>query len=97
MNLLLDNVDEAKADFEKAVELNPNFGVAYVQKCYTDYRYSLVKRDLIMMSDSMANFKKAIERFPDCSECYTLYAQVNKNCIITFFSNFVNGQKLIYY
>lgn len=94
MNLLLDNVDEAKSDFEKAVELNPDFGVAYVQKCYTDYRYSLVKRDLIMMSDSMANFKKAIERFPDCSECYTLYAQVNIVCMTKFTISTFNKTKI---
>ena len=35
LNLLLDRVEEALADFEKCVSLNPEFAVAQVQKCYT--------------------------------------------------------------
>lgn len=72
----MEKIDEAKSDFEKAVELNPDFGVAYVQKCYTDYRYAVTKRDMNEMNNSMTNFNKAFEKFPDCAECYTLYAQV---------------------
>ena len=35
LNLLIDRVDEAVADFEKSVILSPQFAVAHVQKCYT--------------------------------------------------------------
>lgn len=59
-----------------AVKLNPNFGVAFVQKCYTDYRYAVARKDLALMSSSMKHFNNAFIQFPDCSECYTLYAQV---------------------
>ena len=38
VNLLIGNVDGAVANFKKAVELNENFPIAVVQKCYTDYR-----------------------------------------------------------
>ncbi|OXU29262.1 hypothetical protein TSAR_007507 [Trichomalopsis sarcophagae] len=76
VHLLMERVDEAKADFEKAVELNPGFGVAYVQKCFADYRFAVSKRDMNLMNTSMTNFNKAFEKFPDCSECYTLYAQM---------------------
>jgi hypothetical protein len=31
-------VTSAIADFQKAVDLNPAFPIAYVQKLYTDYR-----------------------------------------------------------
>ena len=36
--LLTDQIDKAIADFTKAVELRPDFPIAYVQKLYTLYR-----------------------------------------------------------
>ena len=72
----MEKVDEAKQDFEKAVELNPGFGVPFVQKCYADYRYAVAKKDLNLINSAMTVFNTAIDKFPDCSECYTLYAQV---------------------
>ncbi|XP_014224412.1 mitochondrial import receptor subunit TOM70 [Trichogramma pretiosum] len=76
VHLLMEKVDEAKADFQKAVDLNPNFGVPYVQKCYADYRYGVSKNDMNLVNSAMTNFQKAFEKFPDCAECYTLYAQM---------------------
>ncbi|XP_058801674.1 mitochondrial import receptor subunit TOM70-like [Phymastichus coffea] len=76
VHLLMEKLDEAKSDFKKAVELNPGFGVAYVQKCYADYRYAVAQKDMNLMNTAMTNFNKAFEKFPDCSECYTLYAQM---------------------
>ena len=76
VNLLMENIDEAREDFRKAVELNPNFGVAFVQKCYADYRYGIVKRDMEVIREAMKGFEQAVEKFPDCPECYTLYAQM---------------------
>ena len=38
MKLLTENTSEAIKDFEKSVELNPTFPIAYVQKLYTEYR-----------------------------------------------------------
>ncbi|XP_043478334.1 mitochondrial import receptor subunit TOM70 [Leptopilina heterotoma] len=76
VNLLLERIDEAKADFEKAAQLHPNSGLFYVQKCYADYRYATTKKDQYLLQSSMQDFQKAFEKFPDCSECYTLYAQI---------------------
>ncbi|KAK9308376.1 hypothetical protein QLX08_001561 [Tetragonisca angustula] len=76
VNLLMDKIDEAREDFRKAVELNPNFGVAYVQKCYADYRYGTMIRSKEIIEKAMKNFEAAFEKFPDCPECYTLYAQM---------------------
>ncbi|XP_015187403.1 PREDICTED: mitochondrial import receptor subunit TOM70 [Polistes dominula] len=76
INLLMDKMDEAKEDFQKAVDLNPDFALANVQKCYTDYRYAINKRDVQMVEVCLENFKKIIDKFPDCPECYTLYAEV---------------------
>nr|CAD7575356.1 unnamed protein product [Timema californicum] len=74
--LLMEKVDEAISDFNKAVSINPNFPIAYVQKCYTDYRHAFTTRDMEKMQEVMRAFQSAIERFPKCSECYTLFAQV---------------------
>lgn len=76
VNLLMEKIDEARDDFKKAVDLNPTFGVAFVQKCYADYRYGIVKRDMEVIAEAMKGFEQAIEKFPDCSECYTLFAQM---------------------
>ncbi|XP_051170056.1 mitochondrial import receptor subunit TOM70 [Leptopilina boulardi] len=76
VNLLLERIDEAKADFEKASQLHPNSGLIYVQKCYADYRYAATKKDQYLLASAMSDFQKAFEKFPDCSECYTLYAQI---------------------
>lgn len=72
----MERIKEAKEDFEKAAELHPDFGLIYVQKCYANYRYGASKKDIGLMARAMSDFQKAFEKFPDCSECYTLYAQV---------------------
>lgn len=72
----MEKIYEAKEDFRKAVEFNPDFGIGYVQKCYTDYRYGIVERSKEIVEEAMRNFEAAFEKFPNCSECYTLYAQV---------------------
>lgn len=76
LNLVMEKIDEARKDFNKTVELNPNFGVSYVQKCCVDYQYGIIKGDMEIVEQAMRNFESACEKFPDCSECYILYAQV---------------------
>jgi import receptor subunit TOM70 len=72
----MEKVTEAMNDFNKAVTVNPNFPIAYVQKCYTDYRYAFSTRNMEKMEEVMKAFQQAIQKFPTCSECYTLFAQV---------------------
>ena len=76
VNLLMEKVVEAREDFKKAIELNPKFGVVYVQKCYADYHYGLIKSDMKIVAEAIQDFEKAPEMFPDCPDCYILYAQV---------------------
>ncbi|KAK9873063.1 hypothetical protein WA026_020796 [Henosepilachna vigintioctopunctata] len=76
VKLLIDKTNDARDDFQKAVTLNPNFPIAYVQKLYTDYRYALQKQDTELLIENMSNFRKATEKFPDCSESFVLFAQV---------------------
>lgn len=79
VNLLMNRMDEAKRDFDKAVEYNPNFGIAYVQKCYTDYRFAMVNRDVELAEAAVKDFERAFEKYPnppECIYCYILYAQI---------------------
>lgn len=75
----MNRIEEAKRDFEKAVEYNPNFGIAYVQKCYTDYRFAMFNRDVGLAEMAVKEFERAFEKYPnppECIYCYILYAQV---------------------
>lgn len=74
--LLLEKIEEATAEFAKAVELNSNFSIAYIQKCYADYRYAQVNKNMEALGKVRVAFEKAIEKFPKCSEAYILFAQV---------------------
>ncbi|XP_023950868.1 mitochondrial import receptor subunit TOM70 [Bicyclus anynana] len=74
--LLLERMDEATAEFAKAVELNPDFSIAYIQKCYADYRHAQLHKNIGALTQVRADFERALERFPRCAEVYILYAQV---------------------
>ncbi|KYM81250.1 Mitochondrial import receptor subunit TOM70 [Atta colombica] len=79
VNLLMGRIDEAKRDFEKAVEYNPNFGIAYAQKCYTDYRFAVFNRDIGLAEVAVKDFERALEKYPnppECIYCYISYAQM---------------------
>lgn len=72
----MEKTDEARNDFQKAVSLNPDFSVAVVQKCYSDYRHAMQSQDMELLMQSMTDFRESLKKFPDCPETYILYAQV---------------------
>lgn len=72
----MEKINEAREDFQKAVTLNPDYPIAYIQKLYGDYRYALQMQDMGLLFENMENFRKAIKKFPNCSECYILFGQV---------------------
>ncbi|KAG7306234.1 hypothetical protein JYU34_008837 [Plutella xylostella] len=74
--LLLERMDEATSEFAKAVELNPNFSIAYIQKCYADYRHAQLNKNVNALAQVRSDFDKALEMFPKCAEAYILFAQV---------------------
>jgi len=39
LNILLDKTEDALADFERCIALQPDFAMAHAQKCYTIYKY----------------------------------------------------------
>ena len=74
--MLTDQVDKAITDFTKAVDLNPGFAIAYVQKLYTDYRKASLASDKEGIGNVINSFEKALEKYPKCVETYALFAQV---------------------
>jgi len=78
----IQELDKAKHDFEKAVELNPNFSAAHMQKWYTNYYFAILNQDLSLAEMTVRDVEKAFnsERYsnpPECVCCYVLYAQVD--------------------
>ena len=90
VNLLTEQIEAAANDFKKAVELNPDFPVAYVQKLYTDYRQAMLQNNQEAVNNVINLFQQAKEKFPECVETYALYAQVSlkKFLISTLFENY---------
>lgn len=74
--MLLEETEQAREDFQKAVSLNSDFPIAIVQKCYADYRYALMTQQEELLRSTLDQFRKCIDKFPTCSEAFVLYAQV---------------------
>lgn len=47
--ILLEKLDEALIDFQKAVELAPEMCSAHVQKCYSDYRHACMIQNQVQI------------------------------------------------
>lgn len=76
VHLLIDQTPKALEDFNKAVELNPGFPIAYVQKLYTEYRIASTSGNNSEVPKLIKQFQEAMEKFPKCVETYALFAQV---------------------
>lgn len=74
--ILINDLQKAVVEFTKAVELAPDQGMTYVQKCYSQYRLAYTQQDQAAMFAVIGEFKDAIDKFPDCVECYSVMAQV---------------------
>jgi import receptor subunit TOM70 len=78
VHLLIEQVDAAIQDFDKAVKLNPTFPIAYVQKLYTDYRKASMEGNSEKVNNIINLFEQAVQKFPTCVESYALFAQVKR-------------------
>lgn len=76
MYTLLMRFDEAVADFDRTIELRPNFNLAVIQKLYVEYRNAVTKQDQGQLLCLMESFKEAIEKYHDCVECFSILAQI---------------------
>lgn len=74
--VLLEKLEEALADFNKAVILAPNLCSAYVQKCYAEYRYALTIQNQVQVYNAIQATQKAIDMFPKSIESYNILAQI---------------------
>lgn len=73
---LLDQLDSALNDFRRAVELAPHHGITFVHKCYAEYRMAVQQQNGFKLNEIMNEFTEAIDRYPDCTECYSIMAQI---------------------
>jgi import receptor subunit TOM70 len=74
--VLIEKMDKALADFEQSIELAPEQPLTFVHKCYAEYRLAVINQNHIQLMQSMNNFGIAIDKYPNCVECYSLMAQV---------------------
>ena len=89
LNLLMDKCHDACLDFEKCVELAPNFAVARLQSVFTRYRYrqSVMKGrgggggecgndSTVFLKEAKRSFEELLVKNTDCAEGWALYGQI---------------------
>lgn len=74
--LLLDQLDEALSDFNRATELAPNFPASHVQKCYVEYRHAILFQNQLQIYKAIQAAKSIAEKFPDNVEVCNILAQI---------------------
>lgn len=74
--VLLEKLEEALADFNKAVILAPKLCSAYVQKCFVEYRYALAVQNQVQVYNAIQATQKAIEMYPNNIESFNILAQI---------------------
>lgn len=77
----MENVEESSSDFKKCVSLDPDFAIAVMQGLYADYRNSVQQGSMTGIAKVIEKFKRAIKKFPKCTESYVLLAQVPYSCL----------------
>ncbi|XP_036396574.1 mitochondrial import receptor subunit TOM70-like [Megalops cyprinoides] len=75
LKILLDQVEEAVADFDECILLRPDSALAQAQKCFALYRQAYTGNSPSQVQSAMEGFEDVIQRFPRCAEGYALYAQ----------------------
>ncbi|XP_031555205.1 mitochondrial import receptor subunit TOM70-like [Actinia tenebrosa] len=75
INFLSERLNEAKADFETCIELNPSFIQAKVQLAYCKYKTAQISQSPMMAKSAMEEFEKISSENPDCPDALSLHAQ----------------------
>ncbi|XP_011692581.1 PREDICTED: mitochondrial import receptor subunit TOM70-like isoform X2 [Wasmannia auropunctata] len=76
--LTMNKFDEAKHNFDKAIEYDPNFCIGYMQKYYFEYHMK-EKCNLFSTNVLAEEVARAFEKYPNSSGrayCYTMYAEI---------------------
>lgn len=74
--VMTERLEEAVADFTRAHRLDATQGLTFIQKCYSEYRLAFVQQNQAALIVAMSSFQEAVQRYPQCVECYTVMAQV---------------------
>lgn len=74
--VLLERLDEALADFTKAVILAPNLCAAAVQKCYAEYRYAMTIQNQVQIYNAIQAAQATVEKFSEHVDGYNILAQI---------------------
>ncbi|XP_058062233.1 mitochondrial import receptor subunit TOM70 [Anopheles bellator] len=74
--ILMDRMDEAINDFDRAHSLCPSSAIIATHLCYARYRMALMSKDEGGLRNVMKRFNDILEQFPNCVECYSIMAQV---------------------
>lgn len=74
--LLLDQLDEALSDFNRATELAPDFPASHVQKIYVEYRHAILLQNQLQIYKAIQASKSIAEKFPDNVEVCNILAQI---------------------
>ena len=67
---------EAKADFEKCIELNDNFIPAKTQLAYCIYKSAVMQQAPILAQGAVEMLENLVEKYPESADAVGLYAQV---------------------
>jgi import receptor subunit TOM70 len=82
--ILCDELSSAVENFDRAVELRPEFTVGIIQRAYSHYRHALASGDLTKITDCLSKFEAVVEQNPTCVEGYALLGQVYMNQLTRF-------------
>ncbi|XP_053672782.1 mitochondrial import receptor subunit TOM70 [Anopheles nili] len=74
--ILMDRMDDAIADFERAYKLCSTSGIIATHLCYAKYRMAMQKKDDGAIAQIKKRFNEVIEQYSDCVECYSIMAQM---------------------
>lgn len=74
--MLTGRLFEAWEEFSKAVELEPEFAVAHVQKWYAHYNAMKMSEKTEGWEEVSAAYEDITKRFPKYQEAYVLYAEI---------------------
>ncbi|GAB1598965.1 mitochondrial import receptor subunit TOM70-like [Argonauta hians] len=73
--MLQDRCEDGVRDYDKCIELDPNFPHAYVYKCLGEHRAALILNSETGLEKVASQFEKVVEKFPDCIEARIKYGQ----------------------
>ncbi|CAI9722518.1 mitochondrial import receptor subunit TOM70 [Octopus vulgaris] len=73
--MLQDRCEDSVRDYEKCIELDPNFPHAHVYKCLGEHRAALINSSADGLEKVASQFERVVEKFPNCIEARIKFGQ----------------------